>query len=76
MAYAHEFSKWQMHIDAAASDRSLSRDQRAAAVAALRIRQQIEAKGAERRVIAEERGQDKALRAAHRAMKPQEKPRL
>jgi hypothetical protein len=53
-AYAHEFAKWQAQIDAALTDRSLSSDQRDAAILSLRRRQQIEAVGARRRVLEEE----------------------
>jgi hypothetical protein len=61
-AFQFEFDKWQRIIDAARSDKGLTRDKRAAAVAALRIRQQIEAAGARRRVLEEE---TQRLRAAH-----------
>ena len=52
--FQFEFDKWQRIIDAALRDKGLSRDQRAAAVVAFRIRQQTEAAGARKRVMDEE----------------------
>ena len=61
-AYAAELANWQPLIDAAATDPSLSREQRAAAVAALRVRQQIAAAAVRQRVTEEERQTAKAQR--------------
>lgn len=61
-AYKEEFNKWMGLIDAAANDASLSRDQRAAAVAALRLRQEIAAKAVRHRALQEERHKVKAIR--------------
>ena len=61
-AYKEEFGKWEGLIDAAANDLGLSRDQRTAAVIALRARQQIAAKGARQRAIEEERQNARARR--------------
>jgi len=67
-AYKEEFDKWSGLIDAAANDLSLSRDQRAAAVAALRARQQIAAKGARQRAMEEEKQTIKAAVRARRRL--------
>ena len=61
-AYQEEAAKWEGLIDAAASDLGLSREQRGSAVAALRVRQQIAAEGARRRVTEEERQNARAAR--------------
>jgi hypothetical protein len=61
-AYAAELANWQPLIDAAATDPSLSREQRAGAVGALRVRQQIAAAAARQRVTEEERQTAKAQR--------------
>ncbi|MDR3424333.1 MAG: hypothetical protein P4L50_01770 [Anaerolineaceae bacterium] len=63
-AYKEEFDKWQGLIDATASDPSLSKDQRLAAVAALSLRQKAAAKAVRKQV----RNEEKAIaKAAHRA---------
>ena len=61
-AYKEESGKWDGLIEAAAQDMSLSREQRAAAIAALRLRQQAAANGARRRVMEEEQHKAKAYR--------------
>ncbi len=61
-AYAAELANWQPLIDAAATDPSLSREQRGAAVAALRARQQIAAAAARQRVTEDERQTAQAQR--------------
>lgn len=61
-AYAAELANWQPLIDAAATDPSLSREQRAGAVGALRVRQQIAAAAARQRVTEEERQTARAQR--------------
>jgi hypothetical protein len=54
-AYQAELANWQPLIDAAATDPSLSREQRSAAIASLRVRQQIAAAAVRNRVTEEER---------------------
>jgi hypothetical protein len=61
-ASQEEADKWQGLIDAAAQDVCLSREQRAAAIAALRMRQQAAAKAAQQRVMEEEQAKAKAFR--------------
>ena len=67
-AFKHEFDKWQLLIEAAQADKSLSPDQRAIAIAGLRFRQQIEANAARRRVLDEERQTAQAARRAARKL--------
>lgn len=67
-AYKSEFDKWQAQIDAVIADKSLSPDQRVTALAALRAKQQIEASGARKRVIEEERQRARAGRRAARSI--------
>ena len=62
-AYQSVWASWVALIDAVRGDRSLSKDQRDAAIFALRLRQQIEAKGARRKIILDERQRQRALRA-------------
>lgn len=66
LAYQEEAAKWQGLIEAAAKDPALTPDQRAAAVAALRYRQEIAARGARRRIREDERQQEKAARREER----------
>ena len=67
-AYDSVMAIWQARIDAAAADPSLSRDQRAAAMVALRSRQHLEAMAARQRIIEEEMQRVRAARRA--AQKP------
>jgi hypothetical protein len=71
-AFAHEFAKWQGAIDAALADPSLSPDRRAAAVRALRIRQQAEANGVRKQVLDEEVQKAQAAQRARRSLKKDE----
>ncbi len=52
-AYREMFALWEARIDDVRADRSLTPDQRAAAVIAFRLRQRIEARAIRRRVLAE-----------------------
>jgi hypothetical protein len=65
-AYSEEFAKWIALIDAAAHDVGLSRDQRAASIAALRLRQQVAANGARKLAVEDERQKAKAFRREQR----------
>jgi len=51
--------------DATATHPSLTRDQRASGVAALRAKQEADARGARRRVLTEERQNDTMPRGKH-----------
>jgi hypothetical protein len=73
-AYNHEFGKWQQMIEAVRADRSLSPDQRAAAVFALRIRQRLEAKGARKRVLEDEVQKAQTARRAQWTIRSQPTP--
>jgi hypothetical protein len=66
--FQEEFAKWQGLIDAAAGDLGLSRDQRAAAVTALRVRQHAAAKAARHRAIEDDRQTERAARRARRRL--------
>ena len=66
-AFDAEFAKWQMQIDAVSADQSLSPDQRASALLALRTRQGLEANGARKRIIEEEKQRARAAKRAARA---------
>jgi hypothetical protein len=66
-AFDAEFAKWQMQIDVVSVDQSLSPDQRASALLALRTRQGIEASGARERIIEEEKQRVRAAKRAARA---------
>jgi predicted nuclease of restriction endonuclease-like RecB superfamily len=63
-AYQEELGKWQGQIEAAACDPSLSKEQRLAAVFALRQRQLLSAQGVRQRVLEEEIATAKAARRA------------
>ena len=65
-----EADKWQGLIDAAAQDVCLSREQRAAAIAGLRQRQQAAAKAALQRVMEDEQAKAKAFRRYQRPAAP------
>ena len=65
-AYKEEFDKWSGMIDDIASNPGLSKEQRAAAIAGLRQRQQAAAKGVRKRVSDEEKATAKAVRRARR----------
>jgi hypothetical protein len=65
-AYQYEFAKWEGMIEAAANDPSLTPEQRAGAVAALRQRQHEAADGVRRWAMEDERQMDKARRRAER----------
>jgi Ni,Fe-hydrogenase III component G len=67
-AYDSVMAIWQARIDAAATDPSLSPEQRAAAMVALRSRQHLEATAARQRIIEEEKQRVRAARRA--AQKP------
>jgi hypothetical protein len=60
--YQEEFDKWEGLINAIAGDFGLSREQRATGIMALRGRQQAAAKGAQQRVMEEEKQKVKAFR--------------
>ena len=60
--YQAESDKWDAMIEAVANDFGLSSEQRAAAIAALRMRQQAAAKGAQQLIMDEEKGKVKAYR--------------
>ena len=66
-AYKAEFDRWQSLIDAALKDPSLSPTQRTMVVASLRLRQRLEAVGARRRVIEEEKHRLNAAKRLRRA---------
>jgi hypothetical protein len=72
-AFEAVWSRLQGAIDAAMSDRSLSPDQRAAAIRALRERQTIEANAARKRIMDEERGAARVRRRMRQ--RPPKKPR-
>lgn len=75
-AFDAEFAKWQAQIDAVMADQSLSPDQRASALQALRTRQGIEANGARKRIIEEEQQRVRAAkRAARLRLNDTTKPR-
>lgn len=61
-AYTEEFAKWQAKIDAAQTDPSLTPDQRAQAIIALRSRQRLEAEARRRRIIEDEKQRVRAVR--------------
>ncbi len=71
-AAAHKaiFDEWQARIDALTYDRSLTPDQRAAAIVAFRARQQIEANGARKRIM------DEVKQAAKVARHQMQTPRI
>jgi hypothetical protein len=75
-AYQEEFDKWEGLIEAAAKDMGLSKDQRLGAVAALRLRQQMAAQGARKRVLEEEQAIARAIRRARKTLfwEPKHKP--
>lgn len=56
------FNKWQIQIEAIAKDLSLTPEQRAAAIMALRERQKEEASAARQRILEEERSIARALK--------------
>ena len=60
--YQAESDKWDAMIEAVANDFGLSSEHRAAAIAALRMRQQAAAKGAQQLIMDEEKGKVKAYR--------------
>jgi len=60
--YQEESEKWEFLIEAVAHNVGLSREQRAAAITALRIRQQAAASGAQQKVMEEEKQKAKAFR--------------
>lgn len=62
MGYKQEFNKWQVLIDEIASNPHLTREKRAAAIAALRERQKVEATAVRKRIIKEEKQHTKAAR--------------
>ena len=62
--YKEEFDKWELAILEIAKDRSLSPDQRKAAIAALRQRQKYEATTARKRYLETEKQKIRALRRA------------
>ena len=59
--YQAEAEKWEGLIESAAHDLGLPRDRRAAAITALRLRQQAAAKAAQQRVMEDEKGKAKAF---------------
>ena len=61
-AYQEESGKWEGLIEGVAQNVSLSRQQRAAEIAALRERQQAAASRAQQRVMEEEKQKAKAFR--------------
>ena len=67
-AFESVFAKYAAEIEAVEKDRSLSPDQRAAAIAALRQRQHHEASMARQRVLEEEQQNTKARRRNYRAL--------
>ena len=69
-ASQEEADKWQGLIDAAAQDVCLSREQRAAAIAGLRMRQQAAAKAALQRVMEDEQAKANAFRRTQRPAVP------
>jgi hypothetical protein len=54
LAYREEFNKWQRQIEAILNDKSLTPEQRSAAITILRQRQKDEASAARQRVADEE----------------------
>ena len=68
--YQAESDKWDAMIEAVANDFGLSREQRAAAIAALRMRQQAAAKGAQQLIMDEEKGKVKAYRRSQQSAAP------
>ena len=54
-AFDHVMRAFQLQIDAARRDWSLTPAQRAAAIKALKMRQAVEAKGAKKQIVDEER---------------------
>lgn len=72
-AFDHVFSLFAGQIEAVQRDRSLTPDQRASAVRALRERQQMEASAARRRIVDDEKARVRALR---RKRKGHRAPRL
>jgi len=75
-ASQEEADKWEGLIDAAAHNVGLSREQRAATIAALRGRQQAAACGTQQRVIEEEKQKAKAYRRSQRQAPPLARCRL
>ena len=74
--YQAESDKWDAMIEAVANDFGLSREQRAAAIAALRMRQQAAAKGAQQLIMDEEKGKVKAYRRSQQSAAPLARYRL
>lgn len=68
VAYDYVFKLFQSQIAAAARDRSLTPAQRAAAIATLRRRQIMEARGAQKQVVDEERQNAQARRRLARSL--------
>ena len=68
--FEFEMQRWQLLIDAAFADRGISQERRAAAVAALRIRQHADAITARRAVEEEERQRARGARAFARGPRP------
>ena len=60
--YQEEFDRWEGLIDAVAHDYGLSREQRTSGILALRLRQKAAAKGAQQRVMEEEKAKAKAFK--------------
>ena len=74
-AYQEEFTQWQPLIEAISNDLSLSPEQRAATVVNLRESQQAAAKGAQQRVVEEEKQNAKAFRRYRQQLAAQNEPR-
>ena len=66
--YQEEAGQWEGLIEAAMQDMGLSRERRAAAVAALRLRQQAAARGAQQKAIEEEHQKLQAFRRHRRQL--------
>ena len=73
-AYKEEFDKWSGMIDDIASNPSLSKEQRAAAIAGLRQRQQAAANGVRKRVSDEEKAITRVARRARRILPGRPEP--
>ena len=74
--YQAESNKWDAMIEAVANDFGLLREQRFAAIAALRMRQQAAAKGAQQLIMDEEKGKVKAYRRSQQSAAPLARYRL
>ena len=68
-AYGSVWEQLQAAIDGVMKDPSLTPEQRAAAVASLRIKQQVEAGEARRRVEQEEKQNEKSFRRSKRRLR-------